>query len=258
MRCTMKKCFLICIVILIIITGVACEMSIENSIQPQENSIQPQSDHFPIEKNEDHLKEIYSRINNNSPYDELITKEIDINLFVEKFDPDPTISLFTDITLITEMDAEFGVECLRRTEVGTLYSVHKIKQGGLLYVFYRNHSYERTGEYEEIKHWYYVKEKLIYSDFSSVVNGTDIEKIADIDPITSVYIERANKYEKSYGATTFHYLEDGILMLSYKYMNERFKIVGQDYQKDFQINSAFTEAKVQLYDGHILPIDLLD
>ena len=275
----MKKYFLLGVVILIIISGTSCKTSSESKTQNSRSQVEIQSNsdnsgnterknemtndppvssgYSPIETNQSKLDSILDRINNTSPYDELITKEIDINLFISKCDPDPTIPLFTSISLITKVDTEFGVECLRKTEANTLYSVHKVKQGGLLYVFYRNHSYETTGNYTEIKNWYYLKNKLKYQDFSSVVNGTDIKKVADIDPATNIFIERANKYDKSLGTATYHYLEDGILMLFYEYKNGEFEVIGQDYQEDFQVKLFLKEAKEEQYNGRVLPMDLI-
>ena len=94
-----------------------------------------------------------------------------------------------------------------------------------------------------------------YQDFSSAIKGTDIKKVVDIDPATNIFIERANKYynrSKSLGIATYHYLEDGILMLFYEYKNGKFEVSWQDYQKEFQVKLFFKEEK---YDGRVLPID---
>lgn len=268
----MKRYLLFGIVILLIILGVSCktqsenktlnsfsqveDQSISESIEEESkttNDSQISSDYFTIEINRAQFDSILKRINNTSQYDELITKKVDINLFIEKCDKDPTIAIFTSLPLITKVDTEFGIECLRKTESNTLYSVHKVKQGGLLYVFYRY----QTGKYAVIKNWYYVKKRLKYQDFSSVVNGTEMKKVADIDPAINVFIERANKYDKSLGTATYHYLEDGILLLFYAYKNGEFVVSGQDYQKGFQVELFFKEEKVEQYNGRVLPMDIL-
>lgn len=43
---------------------------------------------------------------------------------------------------LSAIDEAFGVECLRKNKAGNYYSVHKIKQGGLLYIFYRLNTYQ--------------------------------------------------------------------------------------------------------------------
>ena len=70
-------------------------------------------------------------IDNETRYEELITKEIDIHEFVQKF----CISNLTGSGSLNRVNNEIGIECLRCTEAGALYSVHNVKQAGLLYIF---------------------------------------------------------------------------------------------------------------------------
>ena len=217
------------------------------------------SDYSLIEPNPSELDSILTRINNTSLYDKLITKKIDINLFIQKYDEDPSKAIFTTLPLITMIDSDFGIECLRKTESGTLYSLHEVEQGGLLYVFYQTRSYETTGKYTAIKYWYYVDRKLKYEDFSFVTNGTNANKVIEIDPITNIFIERAKRHNNSFNITaSCHYLEDGILILYYEYKNGEFIVCGQDYQQNFNVKEPLhTEEKAELYDGHILSMDMI-
>ncbi|MGI6249591.1 MAG: hypothetical protein ACOYJX_09425 [Acutalibacteraceae bacterium] len=253
----MKKCFILIFAVLIIFSLASCNTSSEDKPQnsPSKNPFESPLSIDDIDQN--HLSSIMSRIDNTNPYNELITKEIDIDLFIQKCDEDPTVALFTKLTFITKVDDEFGIECLRETESNSLYSVHKVKQGGLLYIFYRYHS--GTGKYAEIKNWYYVKEKLNYRDFSSVDNGSDIKEVARIDPVTDVYIERANNCDKtkSIGMATHHYLEDGILMLIYRYKDGKFEVVEKDFRDEFTVELFFKEEKEEPYNGRVFPMDLL-
>ena len=88
---------------------------------------------------------------NATPYQELLTKEIDIHSFMENYclrDPYGSGE-------IEDIAADIGIECLRETEAGALYSIHKVKQGGLLYVFYMNSP--KYPEYHSIIRWFYVR-----------------------------------------------------------------------------------------------------
>ncbi len=268
----MRKFFLFSITFLIMISGVSCNMmpkekpvDIQSQVKSEvnysqeanesANNTQSSTNSLSIEVDQNKLDQILNQTNNTNSYDKLITKTVDIDEFIEKCDENPNVAIFSNPTLITTIDTEFGIECLRKTEDNSLYSVHKVKQGGLLYIFYRYHS--EIEKFLEIKNWYYIKKNLKYQDFSSVVNGTDIQTVADIDPVTNVYIERAEKFDKTTGIATYHYLEDGILLLSYEYKNGKFVVNGQDYQKDFQVELYIKEAKVELYDGRILEQDRL-
>ena len=62
-----------------------------------------------------------------------------------------------------------GVECLRETEAGALYSVHKVEQGGLLYIFYNTPEFLTEITTNEIRNWYYVPKRLSSSDFDSMI-----------------------------------------------------------------------------------------
>jgi len=193
------------------------------------------------------LASVMERINNTTPYTQLVTKKVDIDSFVQQCD---------ERALITQIDSVFGVECLRKTETGSLYSVHEVLQGGLLYIFYCERSYESTGEYAHIVNWYYVKNRLKYEDFNFAVEGTDIEKITAFDAAADISIKRANRHGGEIMVTN-HYLEDGTLMIGYTYKNGHFKVAGHTFREDFVIKPFFSEAKIVEYDGHILPMDLI-
>jgi hypothetical protein len=70
-------------------------------------------------------------VDNTTPYQDLITKTVDIHNFASHFEQ-------TGGRGIDDVMEFMGVECLRETEAGALYSVHKVEQGGLLYILYSN------------------------------------------------------------------------------------------------------------------------
>ncbi len=152
---------------------------------------------------------ILSRRNNKKPYNELITKTVDLTEFIQKINPNPHIVEFQPF--LYEIDEKVGIECLRKSKTGNYYSVHKLKQGGLLYIFY----YTRpTGDCLFMYNWFASQKSLSDDDFSSIAIGSSLEEVENIDPVTVFYKLRASAYESK--PTSFysqHYLTDGILTI---------------------------------------------
>ena len=65
------------------------------------------------------------------PYDQMITKTHDVHEFLEHFGINSNGRFVLD-AVADRME----VECLRKNAPGMCYSIHKIEQGGLLYLFY--------------------------------------------------------------------------------------------------------------------------
>lgn len=198
---------------------------------------------------------ILKKVNNSDKYDQLITNSIDINFFVQTFDSDPS-NLFNGNSIhISQIADTIGLQCLRQKPDGTLYSVHKIKQGGLLYIFYNQ--YDTYVNKTFVRNWYYVKKDLQYEDFSAINIGDNIKKVQSIDPATSVYINRLNDYgDPSISPTcTFHYLNDGILYFYYEKSNHNnYTICDIKFDPNFYA-LTYCQAVEKLIDGEVYPID---
>ena len=114
-------------------------------------------------------------VDNTTPYQELITKTVDIHNFASYFDQIGGRG-------IDDVMEFMGVECLRETEAGALYSVHKVEQGGLLYIFYSNQEQETEIRTNSIWAWFYVRERIYFSDFDSLQSGVStIEDVIEIN-----------------------------------------------------------------------------
>ncbi len=255
----MKRIMLCGLTILFMVTGVSCTMTSKDPNTSATEITEPSWFSSSQMEDPNALEDILSRIDNETPYQELITKEIDVHLFMQKYDPNLSKTATMIPRLITQIDHDFGVECLRKTEAGALYSVHKMKQGGLLYVFYRTKSSNEAGKYVEVKSLYCVKKKLCYADFSSVEKGTSLKKVTKIDPVTQIYADRDYAQDILYMQYSCHYLEDGILLIGYADENGKLVVDGTRYYPDFQVDLVlWAEEKIEPYDGHILPIDRID
>ena len=261
----MKKYLLIAMIVITVIIAIVLGAlfmmkSVDNSQTESVPTSTPVKD-FSIEDQEK-LDLILERIDNSTPYDKLITYIIDINDFIEEyytksFDFHSNYNS-SNLPLITKFNDKFEIECLRTTDTGEMYSVHKVKQGGLLYVFYiiKTDSPQR-GRYVEIKGWYYAEKNLKFEDFSSIENGASIDKVVEIDPATEVFIEIARHLNIDDKMKSTHYTEDGLVHISYAAKAGSFEVSGRTYKKgNFRIDIRVFPKDDQ-YRGQILPMDII-
>ena len=195
-------------------------------------------------------------VDNETPYDELITKPIDIHYVIEKYFGDWMLAN----PLFTEIASDIGVECLRKTD--TYYSVHEVEQGGLFYLFYSD---EEDPQKREVIHWFYVQKRLSKADFAGIKDGeSTIEDIKKIDPTTQIFINlyHANSlYQEATEASffTWSFLDDGILEFFYDKKGEKLVLQEQRYLEDFllyQLNDSVIYAE-DIRHAELLPIDRL-
>ena len=192
-------------------------------------------------------------VSREKPAEELLTKEIDIHEVVEKY--------FTENLSgkgsLEEVTADIGVECLRETEAGALYSVHEIKQGGRLYIFYTNDA--EAPDYHAFVQWFYVQKKRSRADFAAIKIGSAIEEVKKIDPTTQIFenIYNANPayWSEQKGYMSWHYLDDGILEIGYEIGSG--KVMALNFTDNYQI-SRYDANRVLPYDGRILEMDWVD
>ena len=153
------------------------------------------------------------KIDNTTPYQELITKTVDIHAFAQRYSPNGKRT-------IDDVMGKFGIECLRETEEGALYSIHKVLQGGLLYVFYNNYDWDIDISGNSILRWFYVRERLSSSDFYALTENVDtIDDVIQIDKTEQIFLNiyQADPMHWDEGIVcTTHYLEDGLLDIGYK------------------------------------------
>ncbi len=197
--------------------------------------------------------ELLKRVNNTDSYQSLITTPVDINIFVDTFDSNPFRAFNGRKIYISQVAEAIGLECLRQKPDGTLYSVHKVSQGGLLYIFYEP---GRNDKLSYLRTWYYVKKPLSYSDFQGIKEGADLQKVKKVDPAAGVYMDRLNRFEGEKEGTLLsdHYLRDGILRYGYEKVNGRFVIVGMRFDPDFRAH-GYGAAVERIIDGQVYPMD---
>ena len=254
----MKK---VLIVLLVFSILTACLSSCKKNPDPY---MMQGSNEYPAEQSMDAewdrdfeiTESILERLNNDTPYDELITKEIDIHAFLSKY---ANAHLYITLPFIGDVDEEFPIECLRKNDADYFYTIYKVKQGGLLYAFYY------TSEYYIQYSWdyYYVVKPVNKSDFKTIEIGSTIEDVEEIDPATTAYKRHIIEYTESlprsdlaYGTCmTRHYLADGSYRIYYEMKDGQFFVTNITY---YPYNyDEIEDYGFERTDWHILPQDYL-
>lgn len=194
-------------------------------------------------------------IDNTTPYQELCTQTVDIHAFAQRFCPD---GMRRDIDDVREV---LGIECLRRTEEGALYSVHKVTQGGLLYIFYNHYENEDVAG-SDIRQWFYVHNSLFFSDFENLKKAENtIEDVIRINEAEQIYL---NIYQadpmfqlSEENLYTTHYLKDGILDVKYDLVDGKLVFVDAMITEDFNLRDV-KAARDYPYDARILDMDWIE
>lgn len=245
-----KKLHIFLSVIVIIFTLCSCSNSLEKEYTIKENDIDLiEADYVINDSTIDRIK------NNITPYNELITKEIDIHYFAQKYATDELYGC-ENINVIA---SDIGIECLRKIDGRTLYSVHKVKQGGLLYIFYEIPSDDIDAKFFDIMQWFYVRESLRYDDFKDLIkNESTIDDIIAIDnaqqifknlyyvnreywnnqyfPNSNFVDENGNYYKGVFNS--WQYLEDGILEIAYRIVDGEIIYYDSFLIEDFNIRDS--------------------
>lgn len=206
-------------------------------------------------------KEILEIVDNETPYDKLITQEYDINDIVEKYFM-PCEKWNTALNIpISNIDVGLPIECLRQNKAGNYYTVYKIKQGGLLYIFYSPKIRDVFMPEQKIERWFYINKPLSYTDFSSIVENSSWDEIKKIDPGAQIYENMSNTRTGESIVGSLHYMTDGILKISYIFSNDSKNIedsivLNKEYWEDYMTEYEYA-VYVPPYDASILPIDML-
>ena len=205
-------------------------------------------------------KDVKLPANNDIPYEQLITRAVDIEEFVDKFYIYP-LSMNLGYYL-PDIYTSIGIECLRETEEGAIYSVHKVVQGGLLYIFYARIPGSR---YVKVADWYYVQKRLSHKDFQSLGKGSTLQEVVSIDPAARIYEKVYQNDSFTFdisdaGLSSFHFLTDGVLKIHYKKQVDEVgeKYIGIDKKifVDFDnIQSIQPGERIHSLNGRILPMD---
>lgn len=239
------KIRVICVISLIATLLFSCGCSSNNNLKTK-YVLQP-------ENRQTFSESVSFKVDNTTPYEELISKTVDIHTFAQKYSFLVAPWNYT----MNQIDADFGLECVRETSEGALYSIHKVAQGGLLYVFYCT---EEGAHPHHVRRWFYVRDDLSYADFESVIEqkGTmkDVIRVDETEQIFyNLHSAEWVEDEPPTEFCTWHYLSDGILELWYR--REENSLMLADYhvwKPDFDLDYGAESVDVP-YNARILDID---
>ena len=194
---------------------------------------------------------------NTTPYEELVTKTVDIHTFVQNFD------MFGTGRGIDDVMEFIGVECLRETE-SAIYSVHKVEQGGLLYIFYRKEPWCTEITDNGILRWYYVRERLSSADFNYLEeNVTTIEEAILFNEVEQIYLN-CYKADPTFQCEptgsflyTELYLEDGILGVKYDLVDGELVFSQYSLIEDYDM-SKYVASRSYPYEARVLEKDWVE
>ena len=143
-----------------------------------------------------------------------------------------------------------------------LYSVHEVKQGGLLYIFYHKDPLCTEVKTNSIFCWFYVRERLSLSDFDYLEkNVTTIQDSICQTEIEQIYLNcyQADStyylYDKSLGVS--FYLEDGLLVILYELVDGELILSEYYFQEGYEV-MADGGGRGYPYDVRILDMDWVE
>ena len=197
-------------------------------------------------------------VDNETPWQELVTVSYDINDMVEQLFLEPYLHFTTEYITVAELHAVFPVQCVRKNEDGFVYFVYQIEQGGLLYVFLAP---DLEGEPPAtLREWFYVDGNRSYADFASIEEGDTLEDVKKIDPTVQIYenmMEADQEWRTSrFGHSSYHYLTDGLLLIGYRYESGAYRIYATGYWDDYEVGT--NKSRGYNITGPVLPIDRVE
>jgi len=199
--------------------------------------------------NKDSLVEILNRTDNTTENENLIKNFYPENILLKYNRQDVSLA---------SINLECPVECIRQIN-NQYYTVHKSKEGGILYLVYE---YSENDELKSVDHWY-IKNDLIAKKFERlVINTSSYLEVKKIDPY-------ANYLMGYTGSTTFdshstkHLTKDGYeIWIKYNAVFEEQEIEVRNqktrvkYATDYIVsNIKIDKASSESVYGKILSID---
>lgn len=193
--------FLVGILTITLALGTACGSASEtdteakNSEIMQNTSMPEETSHNQIDNHMD-TAEFFTedRIENTSRLSDILTVEYkmeDLEGFFGRASSNESVlsGVMTSDVRIASANEKFPIECLRRTDDGFLYSVYRVKEGGLYYVFWAD-IFDNTDAKDTIVDWavYFTAYlptpiDLSADDFETIMpNSSTAADIGRIDP----------------------------------------------------------------------------
>lgn len=156
--------------------------------------------------------EILAAVDNSTPYQDKLKTELEPSL-LPKWESTSWSSSGSYLINIMEHQKNYPLELLRKIDDEYLYSMNKVKGGGILYSFYYIMRKEDTISIF-LHSTVYLEKVLSYSAFKSLKVGSSIDDVLSIDPKTTYTIQRLETSLTTRDAS-MHLLKDGLLVINY-------------------------------------------
>ncbi|MCL2514036.1 MAG: hypothetical protein FWF08_09050, partial [Oscillospiraceae bacterium] len=222
-------------------------------------------------------QDIYSRADNNTPPDQLITKSYPASEMIYRYGAYFSAGTYSgNKHPIVSVDERYPIECLRDMGEGSYYAVYNIKEGGRLFMFFP------ADAHGCFSYSLYLRAPLDKSRFEKLKPGDTIASVIDIDPSFAIAFEKkidsfcnvaSGKNSNALG--TYHFFDDSLWFIEYEDLNDdvatikeyktkKTKILGIKQFNDKKImidwefsyeGEIYADGASGIYDFNILPID---
>ena len=141
----------------------------------------------------------------------------------------------------------YPTDAIREKSKNLLYFVYDTDTGYRLFLFFDEHDELTSPSGFPVV----IKELLTYTAFDELNIGDSIEKVENIDPVTTLHKKQIIDVwdldpvgaefhaQNGYPCTSIHYLQDGILKIEYKMLENRDMIISDiEFNKDFMLTGA--------------------
>lgn len=219
----MKKLIIVVISLICVLTTTSCAPESPKAYALSLMSVSERTETIMNNQTGNHLDkaEVFAedRIENTKRLSDILTDEYAIEDLADFFgrassNESSLSGLKTLDVRIAAANEKFPIECLRQTDRGILYSVYKVKEGGLFYVFWAGIFDNTIDAKDTIVDWtvYFTaylptSVKLTQNDFNSIIpNSSTAEEVAVIDPNFELCFLLSSR------TASYSLLEDGSVM----------------------------------------------
>ncbi|MBQ8732745.1 MAG: hypothetical protein IJY82_07960 [Oscillospiraceae bacterium] len=194
-------------------------------------------------------------VDNTTPWQELCTTTITLEQFIASFE-EPFISEISLKPTIEDVAGSIGIECLRSPREGVWYSVHPVREGGLVYCFYHSFLFEE----KYLLAYFWVPKKASLADCPEIQKEMTLSQLKRLFPQAELWEKSWNADPEFWkGSTPPHfsgsvYLTDGILRIAFQENDGQATVAAVSKRDNHFMNLGILDAHSP-YNGEILPLD---
>ena len=149
-------------------------------------------------------------------------------------------------TMLYYLNDFFPIECIRSFTESCTYCIYKLKEGGLLYVFFHG---DYTGDPQKretllfTNYIFVVKESLTKNDFKKIKVGSRLKDVEAVDSGTKTINSINNQYLTS--KVTYHLVKDGFVKIKYETETPKdldsFKVASVEFFSELETRDMYAD-----------------